>query len=157
MSLPLDLTSNFPCFFTFCPYLTRRWGVLAATCGSSSAVCSSPPWDRADNWQGHTVFIFFIYPMNYLLVFVFCFFKRIFLYWFLRNFYMIRLSEFYLSYVLLFLSPGFSHLPYDLVFLRYKILNSKCMCMLQFFETSWTVAHQTPLSMEFSRQEYWSG
>ena len=21
----------------------------------------------------------------------------------------------------------------------------------------WTVAHQTPLSMEFSRQEYWSG
>ena len=25
------------------------------------------------------------------------------------------------------------------------------------FATSWTVAHQTPLSMEFSRQEYWSG
>ena len=23
--------------------------------------------------------------------------------------------------------------------------------------TSWTVAHQAPLSMEFSRQEYWSG
>ena len=23
--------------------------------------------------------------------------------------------------------------------------------------TPWTVAHQTPLSMEFSRQEYWSG
>ena len=23
--------------------------------------------------------------------------------------------------------------------------------------TSWTVAHQTPLSMGFSRQEYWSG
>ena len=23
--------------------------------------------------------------------------------------------------------------------------------------TSWTVAHQDPLSMEFSRQEYWSG
>ena len=22
---------------------------------------------------------------------------------------------------------------------------------------SWTVAHQAPLSMEFSRQEYWSG
>ena len=26
-----------PVFFPFCPYLTRRWGVLAATCGSSSA------------------------------------------------------------------------------------------------------------------------
>ena len=23
--------------------------------------------------------------------------------------------------------------------------------------TVWTVAHQSPLSMEFSRQEYWSG
>ena len=27
----------------------------------------------------------------------------------------------------------------------------------QLFVTSWTVAHQTPLSVEFSRQEYWSG
>ena len=25
------------------------------------------------------------------------------------------------------------------------------------FVTSWTLAHQAPLSMEFSRQEYWSG
>ena len=25
------------------------------------------------------------------------------------------------------------------------------------FVTLWTVAHQTPLSMAFSRQEYWSG
>ena len=25
------------------------------------------------------------------------------------------------------------------------------------FVTLWTVAHQSPLSMEFSRQEYWSG
>ena len=24
------------------------------------------------------------------------------------------------------------------------------------FETPWTVAHQVPLSLEFSRQEYWS-
>ena len=28
---------------------------------------------------------------------------------------------------------------------------------VQLFETLWTVAHQTPLSMVFSRQEYWSG
>ena len=38
-----------------------------------------------------------------------------------------------------------------------------CMCTLRhlsFFllcSTLWTVAHQAPLSMEFSRQEYWSG
>ena len=28
---------------------------------------------------------------------------------------------------------------------------------VRLFATPWTVAHQTPLSMGFSRQEYWSG
>ena len=28
---------------------------------------------------------------------------------------------------------------------------------VQLFVTPWTVAHQDPLSMGFSRQEYWSG
>ena len=41
------------------------------------------------------------------------------------------------------------------------ILQLMCgMCVLghiQLFERPWTVAHQAPLSMEFSRQEYWSG
>ena len=36
-----------------------------------------------------------------------------------------------------------------------------CVCLsfscAQFFETPWTVACQAPLSIEFSRQEYWSG
>ena len=37
-----------------------------------------------------------------------------------------------------------------------------CVCAqlfscVWFFVTPWTVAHQAPLSMEFSRQEYWSG
>ena len=34
-----------------------------------------------------------------------------------------------------------------------------CVCVLsrvQLFATPWTVAHQAPLSMEFSKQEYWS-
>jgi len=34
------------------------------------------------------------------------------------------------------------------------------VCMLShvwLFATTWTVAHQAPLSLEFSRQEYWSG
>ena len=34
-----------------------------------------------------------------------------------------------------------------------------CVCMLshvQLFATPWTIAHQAALSMEFSRQEYWS-
>ena len=28
---------------------------------------------------------------------------------------------------------------------------------VQLFTTLWTVTHQPPLSMKFSRQEYWSG
>ena len=28
---------------------------------------------------------------------------------------------------------------------------------IQLFVTPWTLAHQAPLSMEFSRQGYWSG
>ena len=28
---------------------------------------------------------------------------------------------------------------------------------VQLFVITWTVAHQTPLSMGFSRQEYWTG
>ena len=28
---------------------------------------------------------------------------------------------------------------------------------VRLFVTPWTVAYQAPLSMEFSRQEYWSG
>ena len=35
---------------------------------------------------------------------------------------------------------------------------SVCMfSCVQLFVTPWTVAHQAPLSMGFSRQEYWSG
>ena len=38
-------------------------------------------------------------------------------------------------------------------------LKSMCAQLLshvQVFATTWTVAHQDPLSMEFSRKEYWS-
>ena len=33
----------------------------------------------------------------------------------------------------------------------------KLLSCVQLFATPWTVAHQAPPSMEFSRQEYWSG
>ena len=32
-----------------------------------------------------------------------------------------------------------------------------CSVMSRLFVTLWTIARQAPLSMEFSRQEYWSG
>ena len=31
------------------------------------------------------------------------------------------------------------------------------LCHVRLFKTPWIVAHQAPLSLEFSRQEYWSG
>ena len=33
----------------------------------------------------------------------------------------------------------------------------KSLTCVQFFVTLWTVAYEAPLSMEFSRREYWSG
>ena len=33
----------------------------------------------------------------------------------------------------------------------------KSLSHVRLFSTPWTVAHQAPLSMGFSRQEYWSG
>ena len=37
------------------------------------------------------------------------------------------------------------------------VLLLSCFSCVWLFETPWTVAHQAPLFMEFSRQEYWSG
>ena len=45
----------------------------------------------------------------------------------------------------------------------YSVSKTKSVCMLSHFShirlcvTPWTVAHQSPLSMGFSRQQYWSG
>ena len=33
----------------------------------------------------------------------------------------------------------------------------KLLSHVRLFATPWTVAHQAPQSMEFSRQEYWGG
>ena len=41
----------------------------------------------------------------------------------------------------------------SLTWTLWKVLLSR----VRLFATSWTVAHQAPLSMIFSRQEYWSG
>ena len=47
--------------------------------------------------------------------------------------------------------------------IQFVYLIKECVCVLsrfrrvQVFATLWTIAHQAPLSMGFSRQEYWSG
>ena len=53
--------------------------------------------------------------------------------------------------------PG---IKFNLGLLHYH-LSHQCVLSrfshIQLFATLWTTTHQTPLSMEFSRQEYWSG
>ena len=53
-------------------------------------------------------------------------------------------------------SPNFFTLNITIVFWCLYIHVCVLSCV-QVFVTPWTVAHKTPLSMEFSTQEYWSG
>ena len=41
--------------------------------------------------------------------------------------------------------------------LQYEEVKCQSLCSAQLFATPWAAAHQTPLSMGFSRQGYWSG
>ena len=56
------------------------------------------------------------------------------------------------------------HEPSDLTHTQVCVCVCVCVCVHaqslnhgQLFVTPWIVAHQAPLPMEFSRQEYWSG
>ena len=40
---------------------------------------------------------------------------------------------------------------------KVQVLVALVFGLIQHFETPWTAARQDPLSMEFSRQEFWSG
>ena len=44
-----------------------------------------------------------------------------------------------------------------LLLIYQSIVFAQSFSHVQFFMTPWTVAHQAPLSIEFLRQEYWSG
>ena len=41
--------------------------------------------------------------------------------------------------------------------MQWKWKQVKSLSRVQFFVTPWTIAHQAHSSMEFSRQEYWTG
>ena len=62
---------------------------------------------------------------------------------------------------IIYRAPLLSRLDYDYKKLyAYKnliVCVNHSVVSVQLFVTPWTVAHQAPLSMEFSRQEYWSG
>ena len=51
---------------------------------------------------------------------------------------------------------------HDFLVVHFAFYNNPLNCIILFchvrlFVTSWTIARQSPPSMEFSRQEYWSG
>ena len=46
------------------------------------------------------------------------------------------------------------HLIFILI---YFLVVVQLLSHVQLFATPWTAVHQAPLSVEFSRQEYWSG
>ena len=50
-----------------------------------------------------------------------------------------------------------SHGPQPAKLLQGECIHAKLLSCVQLFVTLWTVAHQAPLSMGFSRQEYWIG
>ena len=69
-------------------------------------------------------------------------------------------TEFSFIYSFMFLKLKYSW--YTMFHMHRKMTQYMCVpvCMLSciwLFATPWTVAHQAPLSMEFPRQEYWSG
>ena len=54
------------------------------------------------------------------------------------------------------------HLPVKVYISNHEIYSIKIQCVrmlshVQLFATPWIVAHEAPLSIEFSRQEYWRG
>ena len=58
--------------------------------------------------------------------------------------------------VLSFLQTGYQSFSQKAIIPFNRKLFS-CQVTWDSFVTPWTAAHQAPLSMEFSRQEYWSG
>ena len=51
------------------------------------------------------------------------------------------------------------HMPVEWTFPSQdsSVLHACMLSHVRLFSTTWTVTHQPPLSVEFSRQEYWSG
>ena len=54
-------------------------------------------------------------------------------------------------------SKSWSLSPFSYLLLPGSRSEVKSLSRVQLFATPWTVAHQAPPSMGFSRQEYWSG
>ena len=97
------------------------------------------------------IFYWFLYHVSYTWVW-FLYFQSLYLY---SNVCMLsHLSCIWLFAMLWTDQPDF----YVLGIFQARILDSETSCsVVSDSATPWTVAYQAPLSMGFSRQEYWSG
>ena len=80
-----------------------------------------------------------------------------------------RLSDFTFTFHSLFYKFKLQKIPkvthnkknansyYEILILSYQFSSVQSLSRVQLFGTPWSVAYQAPLSMSFSRQEYWSG
>ena len=79
---------------------------------------------------------------------------------FIEHQFFIRYQEFrqMWSWTLSSSNSQVSPAPHSLVMNDFNwAVKVKSLSFVQLFATPWTVAHQAPQSMEFSRQAYWSG
>ena len=77
-----------------------------------------------------------IYVYMYVCVYIYCIYST---------------CTIYIVYILVYIhTHTYTHM--------YKYTFFQCvLSRVQFFVTLWTIAHQAPLSLGFSRQRYWSG
>ena len=68
-----------------------------------------------------------------------------------------KIQSLYLASYLMLCLPWVRYKYVTTCIHQYNILPNRFVCCVQLFATPWTVAHQVPPPMRFSRQGYWSG
>ena len=68
-----------------------------------------------------------------------------------------RLTEFCQENALVIANIFFQQIRDDSTQRYHQISSVQLLSSVRLFATPWTIAYQTPLSMGFSRQQYWSG
>ena len=67
------------------------------------------------------------------------------------------MSFFFEKFAFAFIDFLHSHINFTIILcVNFVCLYMHMCCQLWLFVIPWTIAHQVPLSIEFSRQEYWS-
>ena len=148
----LGLDFQFPLYFSILPSPNMAGGgggtgsyLWVQLCSLSRF--SSMRQDRQQ--QGHTVLTFFIYPMNYLLVLVFCFFKRILI--FEKFLYHKIIRVLFVLCVIIPFSQIFSFTIWFRGFTRASLVAQAVKHLPTMWETQvWSLSWEDPLEKEMA-------